>query len=143
MCRFKDKKVIVKVTDKEVSIHHMCRFKVQISLEMFKAFICFNTSYVSVQVTAVLFSDPAYAVSIHHMCRFKYNSYALLPTQKYVSIHHMCRFKDGFDKPIAVSDAGFNTSYVSVQVTAVLFSDPAYAVSIHHMCRFKNNNAMS
>ena len=60
-----------------------------------------------------------------------------------VSIHPMCRFKDGFDKPIAVSDAGFNTSYVSVQEIGLMYIRVVNIVSIHPMCRFKNHRVAS
>ncbi len=53
---------------------------------------CFNTSYVSVQVTKKGKNNGNNEVSIHHMCRFKF----LLDS-------------------IFITLSSFNTSYVSVQ----------------------------
>ena len=64
-----------------VSIHPMCRFKLNNCFYTFLHLIGFNTSYVSVQVFSLNCSAFSNSVSIHPMCRFKsgisqYDSYS-------------------------------------------------------------------
>ena len=75
----------------------------------------FNTSYVSVQVKALVCFDSCFIVSIHPMCRFKLLSCATILLRSIVSIHPMCRFK-------------IQSSNVPRLICEV---------SIHPMCRFK------
>ncbi len=79
------------------------------------AYLCFNTSYVSVQVSPVAPLDIGTLVSIHHMCRFKRfdtdNKYILNGfNTSYVSVQDGARHSH-----FTIAEDCFNTSYVSVQ----------------------------
>ena len=77
--------------------------------------MCFNTSYVSVQVSTANEKYNIIIVSIHPMCRFKLLMCNINSTRIYVSIHPMCRFKT--ERLVGLNTmSSFNTSYVSVQV---------------------------
>ena len=85
------------------------------NLRIFIEILCFNTSYVSVQVARATISSLLLPVSIHPMCRFKPPTSPVGVPPESVSIHPMCRFKK---RP--------NDSHQRDN-----------RVSVHPMCRFK------
>ncbi len=143
----------------QVSIHHMCRFKLvkemvlQHSNSRFntsyvsvqeenKPFLNhkhhrFNTSYVSVQVNLKIKITFIFRVSIHHMCRFKYHIYPFKRGCDKVSIHHMCRFKIVLKKRTKILKRFQYIICVGSSWLPTYQITSSKEVSIHHMCRFK------